>query len=238
MPAGEPTLELERELFGSGIARVIGCDEVGRGALAGPVAVGMTVITAEIGPFPPGLRDSKLLSEPKRTALAPLCAAWVRHSAVGLAEAAEIDEIGIIRALGLAASRALALLVDAGAEVDGSVIILDGNHDYLTPALAGADGSPGRLRVTTRVKADQDCASVSAASVIAKVHRDGLMIGYADRYDGYGWTGNKGYGSAEHLGAIERLGPCELHRRTWLTRILAQPPSLLSDGPLGPLSSA
>ena len=85
MAVAEPTLEVELELLNAGATCVIGCDEVGRGALAGPVAVGLAVVTADVGAFPVGLRDSKMLSEPRRVALAPLAAAWARHSAVGLA---------------------------------------------------------------------------------------------------------------------------------------------------------
>lgn len=210
----DPTLEVERSLFERGTVRIIGCDEVGRGALAGPVAVGMTVISATVGPMPVGLRDSKLVSEAKRSELAPLCAGWVECSAVGLASAQEIDRYGIIRALGMAGARAIELLRSKGAEFEGSVLILDGNHDYLTP-VAGRRRL-GRLDVLTRIKADRDCASVAAASVIAKVHRDSLMVDHSARFAGYGWAANKGYGSAEHLEAIARLGATDLHRLTWL----------------------
>jgi ribonuclease HII len=134
----------------------------------------------------------------------------VRFSAVGLASAAQIDELGIIACLGIAGRRALEVLFAQGAPIDGSTLILDGNHDYLTPALATAPA------VLTRIKADRDCASVSAASVIAKVFRDGLMIRRDAEYPGYGWADNKGYGSAGHLDAIDRLGASDFHRRSWL----------------------
>jgi ribonuclease HII len=91
-----------------------------------------------------------------------------------------------------------------------SVVVLDGNHDYLTPALSTPP------RITTRVKADRDCASVAAASVIAKVHRDRMMIAADDEHPGYGWAGNKGYGSTAHYAALTELGPSPLHRLTWL----------------------
>ncbi|WP_176980910.1 ribonuclease HII [Paramicrobacterium humi] len=207
----DPTLEYEQTLFDAGAPVVIGCDEVGRGAVAGPVAVGMAVIDSECREIPLGLRDSKLLSEKKRVALAPVVSAWVLHSAVGLAGPEEVDEIGIIKALGLAGKRALAILHAQGVEVASSVLVLDGNHDYLSPALRHP------LDVRTRVKGDRDCASVSAASVIAKVHRDTLMITAHERFPRYGWQGNKGYGSVEHMSAIRELGPCAFHRRTWLT---------------------
>jgi len=211
MAVCDPTLEVELGLLADGATCVIGCDEVGRGALAGPVGVGVAAIDGTLGTMPLGLRDSKMLSQPRREALAPLAVAWVLHSAVGLASASEVDEIGIIAALGLAGKRALAELFAAGVDVRGSVVLLDGNDDYLNKALA----TP--LSVVTRIRADQDCASVSAASVIAKVHRDRLMIAADAVTPGYGWSGNKGYGSAEHMAAIGRLGPTGLHRKSWLT---------------------
>jgi ribonuclease HII len=99
---------------------------------------------------------------------------------------------------------------ELGASITDSVLLLDGSFDWLSPQLK----SP--LRVRTRVKADRDCASVAAASVVAKVHRDRLMIGYDAQYPGYGWSGNKGYGSSDHYAAIDTLGPSVLHRKTWL----------------------
>jgi len=197
-------------LLTAGARFVIGCDEVGRGALAGPVGVGFVAIDTSVTPIPAGLRDSKMLSQPKRELLAPLASAWAAHSAVGLASAAEIDELGIIACLGLAGKRALAELYAAGVDVAGSVVLLDGSDDWLNKALK----TP--LRVVTRVKADRDCGSVAAASVIAKVHRDRLMIEADAELPGYGWSGNKGYGSAEHMSAIGRLGPTPLHRKSWL----------------------
>ena len=210
MAVVEPTLIVEHDFLSAGATCVIGIDEVGRGALAGPVGVGVAVVTAASGPMPAGLRDSKMLSEKRRELLAPLAAAWVAHSAVGLASAAEVDEIGIIAALGLAGKRALTELHAAGVDITGAVVLLDGNDDWLGKALS----SP--LNVVTRVKADQDCGSVAAASVIAKVHRDHLMIAADARYPGYGWVGNKGYGSGAHMSAIAELGPTDLHRKTWL----------------------
>ena len=193
-----------------GVRFVIGCDEVGRGAIAGPVAVGLSVVGVGVKAAPQGLRDSKMLSEKRREELAPLAASWSHFAAVGLASALEVDTIGIIAALGLAGRRALAQLHEAGASIHESVVLLDGSHDWLTPALTKPP------RVHTRPKADRDCASVAAASVIAKVHRDRLMIEADDTLPGYGWRGNKGYGSTEHYAAIDSLGPTELHRHTWL----------------------
>ncbi|WP_338144963.1 MULTISPECIES: ribonuclease HII [Cryobacterium] len=206
----DPTLDVELALLAAGATCVIGCDEVGRGALAGPVGVGVAVVDASATPFPAGLRDSKMLSQPRRELLAPLAVAWALHSAVGLASAQEVDELGIIAALGLAGKRALSRLHAAGVDITGGVVLLDGNDDWLNKALV----TP--LNVVTRIRADQDCASVAAASVIAKVHRDALMIEADAVTPGYEWAGNKGYGSAAHMGAIALLGPTVLHRRSWL----------------------
>ena len=210
MPVADPSLELERRLHSDGARFVIGCDEVGRGAIAGPVAVGMSLVGPGVGAQPTGLRDSKMLSEKRREILAPLAQEWSLYSAVGLATAAEVDDVGIMAALGLAGKRALVALHEAGASIHDSVVLLDGSFDWLTPALA----RPPRVR--TQVKADRDCASVAAASVISKVHRDRLMIEADQSLPGYGWKGNKGYGSAEHFAAISSLGATELHRHTWL----------------------
>ena len=210
MTVADPTLRLERALFREGASVVIGCDEVGRGAIAGPVAGGISVIELGVRRIPAGLRDSKMLSEAKRVELAPLAAEWSSFSAVGLATAEEVDRLGIIAALGIAGRRALEFAAAAGVAVDDAVLILDGKHDWLTQAV------PRAPRVQLRVKADRDCASVAAASVIAKVHRDSLMIEADAAHPGYGWPGNKGYGSADHYAALDALGPSPLHRRTWL----------------------
>lgn len=210
MTVVDPTLEFELALHAEGARFVIGCDEVGRGAIAGPVGVGLCVIDREVGLHPTGLRDSKMLSEKKRELLAPLAAGWALFSAVGLASAEEVDTLGIMKSLGLAGKRALLQLHEAGASITESILLLDGSFDWLTPVLS----TP--LRVRTRVKADRDCASVAAASVVAKVHRDRIMIEADASYPGYGWVGNKGYGSADHYAAIDALGPSALHRKTWL----------------------
>jgi ribonuclease HII len=218
MVVSDPTLEFEAALHEGGARYVIGCDEVGRGAIAGPVAVGFCVIDARVGAMPKGLRDSKMLSEKRREELAPLSTSWAVHTAVGLASALEVDTIGISAALGLAGKRALIMLHEAGASIRESVVLLDGHFDWLNPALS----SP--VRVQTRIKADRDCGSVAAASVVAKVHRDRLMIEADAVTPGYGWAGNKGYGSAEHFAAIAQLGPTDFHRRTWLKQ-----PGLLEE---------
>ncbi|KQM61182.1 ribonuclease HII [Agreia sp. Leaf210] len=211
MAVSDPTLTVERGLERRGASLVIGIDEVGRGALAGPVAVGLCVIRASRrAPIPAGLRDSKMLSESARERIAPLAAEWALDSAVGLASPQEVDELGIIACLGLAAKRGLGLLYGRGVDVAGSVILLDGSHDWLAPALS----TP--LNVVTRVKADRDCASVAAASVVAKVHRDRLMIDRHVDTPHYGWNSNKGYGSTVHMEAIASHGASDFHRRSWL----------------------
>ena len=210
MAVADPSNDVELELFRTGARTVIGCDEVGRGAIAGPVGVGMTALTPANGAWPVGLRDSKMLSQKRRELLEPLTLEWAPLSAVGYAEATEVDSIGITAALGLAGKRALIQLHEAGVDVMASVVLLDGSTDWLSSALSVAP------RVHTRVKADRDCVSVAAASVVAKVQRDRLMIEADGEYPGYHWPSNKGYGSAAHFDAIRQLGATELHRHTWL----------------------
>jgi ribonuclease HII len=206
----EPRLTLERRLLREH-PLVIACDEVGRGALAGPVAVGAAVVDAPRSRkrVPAGLRDSKLVPELRRSEVAGRAADWVAASAVGWASSEEIDEIGIMRALGLAAVRAIADLRAHGVAAETAIVILDGNYDYITPA--GARD----LRVRPVVKADRDCASAAAASVIAKVARDAVMTGLHDELPAYQWARNKGYASVEHRDAIRTHGMSAHHRRSW-----------------------
>lgn len=198
-----PTLEFERELFATGAHIVAGMDEVGRGALAGPVTIGVVAVNASVGPVPEGLADSKLMTIKRREAMVPVAKEWGLAWATGSATAAEIDKYGIMSALGLAGSRALAAL-----GVAPDVVILDGNISFLMEE----DNGP---RVITRVKADQNCACVSAASVIAKVERDALMTQLHEQFPHYGWSGNKGYGAAIHTDAIKTHGVTDLHRKSW-----------------------
>jgi ribonuclease HII len=199
----EPTLDVEREFFAAGARIVAGVDEVGRGAIAGPVTIGVVAIDATVGEIPVGLRDSKLMTPKRRDAMVPVAKEWGLAWATGSATAQEIDKIGIMSALGLAASRALQKL---GMTPD--VLILDGNSSFLVEE----DNGP---RVVTRVKADQDCACVSAASVIAKVERDSLMTELHQQFPHYGWDGNKGYGAKVHTDAIKSHGLTDLHRKSW-----------------------
>jgi ribonuclease HII len=199
----EPTLDVEREFFAGGVRIVAGVDEVGRGAIAGPVTIGVVAIDASVGDIPSGLRDSKLMTPKRREAMVPVAKEWGLAWATGSATAQEIDKIGIMSALGLAASRALQKL-----GVTPDVLILDGNSSFLVEE----DNGP---RVVTRVKADQDCACVSAASVIAKVERDALMTELHQKFPHYGWDGNKGYGAKVHTDAIKTHGLTDLHRKSW-----------------------
>jgi len=224
VPVPVPSLRAERELFDGGASIVLACDEVGRGALAGPVSVGLVVIDTSVRRMPAGLRDSKLMTEPRREAMAPKAAAWVRGWAVGEASAAEIDAIGIMACLGLAGARAFAALVEAQPDIDDAPLLLDGNYDWLSPSIER------RARVVTRIKADRDCASVAAASVIAKVHRDGGMRRAHDETPLYGWDENKGYSSRAHFAAIDEHGPSGIHRMTWLHDRSEAAPALFDLG--------
>ncbi|MCK3768939.1 ribonuclease HII [Microbacterium aerolatum] len=205
-----PRLTLERKLLAE-YDLIISLDEVGRGALAGPVAVGAAVMDAAGARrrVPEGLRDSKLVTEKRRPDVAARAAAWVQASAVGWASAAEIDEVGIMRALGLAASRAIDGVVAQGALLDGALVILDGNHDYVSRV------HPAPLQVRSVIKGDRDCASVSAASVIAKVTRDAHMGELHSDHPLYQWDRNKGYASPEHRAAIRDTGLSPFHRASW-----------------------
>lgn len=254
---------------------IIGCDEVGRGCLAGPVMVGACAFrlpdlrppdyasehkfdyesdyeSAMTASIPSGLKDSKLLTEKKREALYDPLASWSDTWAVGSASNKEIDQVGIISALGLAAVRALDQIgqtisgsssgaIDAPEETEGTddhssrevrvlnplpaSLILDGPYDYISPILQSIllpdqirSRFAFRLSVTTVVKGDQTCASVAAASVMAKVTRDRYMIRLADKnpqWEPYGWAHNKGYGTAQHRRAIKDLGPTSYHRVSW-----------------------
>ncbi len=218
MAAASPTLDWERELAGAGFQVVAGVDEVGRGSLAGPVSVGVVVIDAATAVELPGVKDSKLLRIPVRQALVPAILEWASASAVGHASPAEIDAIGLVGALRLAGSRAMA---QAAASLSPDFVILDGNQDWLSePELdlfssAMATASAPAWRIQTRIKADMTCLSVAAASVLAKVERDAIMAGLATEFPAFGWDANMGYGTASHRAAIIEHGPTDHHRKSW-----------------------
>ncbi len=201
-----PSLELESSLLEK-YGRVIGIDEVGRGALAGPVAVGAFALEQKsLGGMPATLRDSKLVPEKQRAKLAHEVSEW-GQAVVGYSSVEIIENQGINRALQLAALDALQSF-----ELSEAVVLLDGSHNWLGEC--GAE-------VVVRVKADRDCGSVSAGAITAKVARDNLMVGLDERFPEYGWAGNKGYSSASHIAALQSLGPTEHHRIGWLSKILS-----------------
>lgn len=196
--AEPPGFALEEELAAGGAARIAGVDEVGRGAWAGPVLVCAAV--AGPAPFPEGLTDSKRITAKRRTGMAAELRGWVADHAFGRAEAGEIDALGMTAALGLAARRAL-----DGLSVRPDAVILDGAHDFV--------GRPWRVR--TAVKADLTSATVAAASVLAKVERDGWMAGLDADHPGYGFATAAGYPSPVHRAALDEHGPTPYHRMTW-----------------------
>lgn len=195
-----PGWTVERSCFEAGDRIVVGMDEVGRGAWAGPVSVGAVAVSNDLGRILK-VRDSKVLTVGEREALYPRIVAWAPAWAVGHASHAECDELGMTLALRLAGERALAGL---GCEPDR--VILDGNHDYL----GLGDGC------RTVVDGDAHCLSVAAASVVAKVTRDRLMAAEADSYPAYDFDSNRGYPSPRHRCALLGYGPTAIHRRSWV----------------------
>jgi ribonuclease HII len=181
-----------------GFPRLCGVDEVGRGPLAGPV-VAAAVVFAGGTAVPPGLDDSKLLSAARRGELEPLILEAAAASAVAAVEPDEIEQLNILRASLLAMERAVALL---GGPPD--FILVDGSHGL-------GLGIPQK----TVVKGDRRSASIAAASILAKEHRDRLMRGYAAEYPAYGFDLHMGYATAEHREAIRLHGPCPIHRRSF-----------------------
>jgi ribonuclease HII len=217
-----PSLDSERRIFERGNRFVIGIDEVGRGAIAGPVAVGVSLIdktNPALEAWPQKLQDSKLMTAKSRSEIHEPLAKWVSSYAVGFSTNTEIDELGISEALRLAAGRALEELFNDATfrkliAEEGAVILLDGSQNWLGKVSYGLD-------VQVQVKADTNCVSVAAAAVLAKVTRDSLMQELDQQNLGYGLAGHKGYASAAHIAALRNLGPSAIHRLTWLTRILA-----------------
>jgi ribonuclease HII len=225
----KPSLRVERELQRAGHRLVAGMDEVGRGALAGPVSVGVVVIDDVCRSAPIGVKDSKLLSHQVRERLVPKIQRWASGYAVGHASPGEIDRYGIMVALRLAGTRALAAL-----PVIPDLVLLDGNYDWLTdPGREGLfgllegdfDGDPVApfVPVRTMIKADLFCSSVAAASVLAKVERDAMMVALAAEVPGYAWELNKGYSAPEHFAALESHGATVHHRRSWRLPGLCEP---------------
>jgi len=190
--------EIERELHAEGIGLICGVDEAGRGPLAGPVCAAAVILPPETEL--PGLNDSKKLSEKKREQLFPeiqqIALAW----SVAFASVEEIEERNILGATMLAMNRAIAGL-------------------SLTPDLALIDGNRNKeIEVPSRcvVHGDARCASIAAASILAKVSRDHLMLELAREYPQYGFEKHKGYGTRAHYAALREYGPCPAHRPSFL----------------------
>ncbi|MCE2531232.1 MAG: ribonuclease HII [Acidimicrobiia bacterium] len=207
-----PDLSGERELWDAGAVVVAGLDEVGRGAWAGPLVVVAAALRAgECHETSLGeVRDSKQLSAARRRRLfatvAAACAGW----AVGAASAAECDELGMSAAQRLAAGRALDRL-----EVPPDALLLDGRWDFVSPPPGGSAGGGFGGPVRTVVGGDARCVSLAAASILAKVWRDRLMIQQAARYPAYDFDRNKGYPCPRHRAALAAWGPSAIHRRSW-----------------------
>lgn len=211
------TADFERQLLGE-YELVAGIDEVGRGAWAGPLCVGVALVRRECGEPPAGLADSKKLSAKQRQEMVAPLQQWLADYALGWATNREIDDYGISRCLRLAACRAFADLDARGWRVP--VAILDGPYDYLDQAPdlfsdpAAFPPWPGKMpRVIAQSKADALHAVVAGASVLAKVARDDFMAKLED--PGYDWASNKGYNSPRHSQAIGQLGLSPLHRQSW-----------------------
>lgn len=204
-----------REIGGPGI--IVGIDEVGRGALAGPLTVAAVALPDE--PQVVGIDDSKKLSPKRRETLA----AQIREVALGVGichiPPEEIDACGMAASLRVCMGRALAACErDIAARGNGSgadAVLVDGNPIHL------------HANEKTIVKGDGKAACIAAASIVAKVTRDALMVEYAQSFPAYHFDSNKGYGSAAHIEALRELGPCMLHRRSFLGNICNQQQSLL-----------
>ncbi|MFW0184500.1 ribonuclease HII [Rothia sp. CCM 9418] len=237
------SLEIEQEYFSQGVQLIVGMDEVGRGSLAGPVGVGVSILTAQQQHMVEGLTDSKALSTKRREALVPLIKDWCA-TGLGYSSAQEIDALGMTLALRLAGQRALSqALLDQRITSFPERILLDGSHNWFSPntpdLLSELDEAqklyqelahetwkeqasskyprhqPWDIPVTTIVKGDYRCACIAAASVVAKVHRDRLMENLAAENPSYGWEKNKGYGSKAHREALAMYGASAHHRLSW-----------------------
>lgn len=193
-----PTIGVERELWGSGCDVVVGLDEVGRGAWAGPLTVGAAVIPQDRRVYK--IRDSKMLSEGEREAIFDRIAGWCRAWSIGHATHTECDELGMADAQRLAARRALDGL---GLEPDG--VLLDGKWDFVGTGLT-----------RTLVRGDARCLSIAAASILAKVTRDRMMRDDSSSYALWGFDSNKGYPDPRHRAALRWHGPSAIHRRSWV----------------------
>ena len=193
--------EIETGCFAEGYRVICGVDEAGRGPLAGPVCAAAVILppNAEI----PGLNDSKKLTDKKRRELMPVIKEMALGYGIAFADEKEIDEINILQATYLAMKRAIDML-----PVKPDLALVDGNR-------AGDFGLP----VKTVVKGDSLSASIAAASILAKVTRDDLMLELAEKYPQYGFEIHKGYGTKAHYAALTEHGPSEIHRMTFLKKV-------------------
>jgi len=192
-----PDFTFELAAHHAGSINVAGVDEVGRGPLAGPVMAAAVILDAKN--IPPGLRDSKKLSRARREDLFhAICSS--AHCSIASASVAEIDQVNILQATYLAMQRAL-----AGLPLAPDHALIDGNR--LPPNLS--------CRGETIIKGDDRSLSIAAASIIAKVTRDRLMVDLAQQFPGYGWETNAGYGTKTHMAGLRLLGVTPHHRRSF-----------------------
>ena len=192
-----PTLSVEKQLWADGHRVVVGLDEVGRGAWAGPLTIGAAVLPQDRRVY--GVRDSKQLSESRREALFERVGQWCAAWSVGHATHEECDRLGMSAAQRLAARRALDAL-----EVVPDMVLMDGRWDFV-----GGDNT------RTIVKGDTTCLSIAAASILAKVTRDRMMRAAAQDHPGFDFERNKGYPCPRHQLALAGYGPTAIHRRSW-----------------------
>jgi len=197
-----PSLRYEKELFARGFARVVGVDEVGMAALAGPVVAAAVLVSPEVRLIR-RVNDSKLLTRAERESLVPLIRARVVRVGIGAASVAEIDRLNIYHASHVAMQRALRQI----GEFDH--VLVDGRR-ILDPAFV-----PGRH--SELVRGDAKSFAIAAASIVAKVTRDRLMARLATRFPGYGWEHNAGYPTIDHRTAIRANGVTRIHRRDFGT---------------------
>lgn len=203
--AKAPGLDTERELWAEGYSTVVGMDEVGRGAWAGPLTIGAVVVPRQRRLYK--VRDSKLLTEAEREGLFDRVLAWAAAWAVGHASQAECDELGMSEAQRLAARRALDGLAAQGAGADA--VVMDGRWDFVR-------NTQRPVATRTVVKGDATCLTIAAASIVAKVTRDRMMRAEATNFPGYDFERNKGYPCPRHKAALAGMGPTAIHRRSWV----------------------
>lgn len=191
-----PGLRVERELWVNDSSVVVGIDEVGRGAWAGPITVGAAVVPKDRRIYK--VRDSKMLTESEREALYERVADWCETWSVGHASHEECDRLGMSEAQRLAARRAI-----DGLGVAGDHFLVDGKWDFVGGA-------------RTIVRGDSTSLSIAAASILAKVTRDRLMRATSSQYPGYNFEANKGYPCPTHKATLQAAGPSSIHRRSWV----------------------